>query len=386
VSAFPVRPAPHVEAALDERFMRATIALSRRGLGLTFPNPSVGAMIVAFDGPRFRVLGRGVTAPGGRPHAERIALQEAGEAARGATLYVSLEPCNRHSRSGFGPSCTDQIAAAGIARIVFASSDPSSFADGVGVRRLRQAGIEVKASLLAPEADRTHQGHLIRIVKKRPHVALKLAQSADGFAGRVGQEIEITGPAARSHVHLMRAQADAILVGIGTVLADDPELTCRLPGLSDRSPTRIVLDSQLRLPLASRLVATATLVPVWVIAASDADDAREQALRAAGIEVLRVERRNDVLDLDAAIRLLGDLGITRLMLEGGPSLAEAFAKAGLVDALHLWTAAKPLCGEGEAIPALGPALENWRKAPDIATVDRFDAGGDICEIFERQVV
>ncbi len=258
----PVRPAPFIEAEADHRYMRAALALSRRGLGLTYPNPSVAAIVVRFDGHRQWVVGRGVTAPGGRPHAERIALQQAGEAARGATLYVTLEPCNRHSRTGFGPSCTDQIIASGLARVVMAGRDPSPFADGRGVQRLRQAGIEVVQSEARAAAESINRGHRLRMALGRPFTQLKLAMTADGFAGD-GGPLRITGEESFAATHLMRAEADAIAIGIGTALADDPELTCRLPGLQDRSPIRIVFDRAARLPLASRLVQGATLTPLW---------------------------------------------------------------------------------------------------------------------------
>jgi diaminohydroxyphosphoribosylaminopyrimidine deaminase / 5-amino-6-(5-phosphoribosylamino)uracil reductase len=382
---FPVRPAPFIEAAADARYMRAAIALSRRGLGLTYPNPSVAALVVRFDGHRQWVVGRGVTAPGGRPHAERFALHQAGEAARGATLYVTLEPCNRHSRTGFGPSCTDQIIASGVTRVVMAARDPSPFADGGGVLRLRQAGIEVAASAEGEEAERIHRGHALRITAHRPLVQVKLAMTADGFAAAQGP-LPITGEAARAHVHLMRAEADAIIVGINTVLADDPELTCRLPGLYERSPIRVVMDSELRLPLTSKLVRDATLVPVWVFAAVDAPVDREMALRQAGVEVMRVERSGSGLDLKAALGLLADRGITRLMLEGGPTLANAFAGADLLDEVRLWRSPQMLAdlAKGAGLPAIGAALARWLDRADVSARESLVAGTDTCRTLERR--
>jgi diaminohydroxyphosphoribosylaminopyrimidine deaminase / 5-amino-6-(5-phosphoribosylamino)uracil reductase len=381
---FPVRPAPFIEAAADARYMRAALSLSRRGWGQTYPNPSVAALVVRFDGHRQWIVGRGVTAPGGRPHAERIALQQAGEQAKGATLYVTLEPCNRHSRTGFGPSCTDQIIASGISRVVMAARDPSPFADGKGVLRLRQAGIEVVTSHDGDEAERSHRGHAFRITKDRPLVQLKLAMTADGFAAS-NEKLAITGEEARAHVHLMRAEADAIMVGITTVLNDDPALTCRLPGLFERSPIRVVMDSQLQLPLSSALVSSATLVPLWVFAAIDAPAEREMALRRAGVEVMRVARHASGLDLGAALSLLAARGITRLMLEGGPRLANAFAAADLVDEARLWHAPHALATltKDEGLVAMGPALKNWLTRADVEQVDTFDAGADHCTVFER---
>ena len=260
----------------DSRFMALALALGRRGLGRTWPNPAVGAVIVK-DGV---VVGRGWTQPGGRPHAETEALRRAGDAARGATLYVTLEPCSHFGKT---PPCADAIVAAGVARVVSAIEDPNPEVAGKGHARLRAAGIAVDVGIGAEAARRDHAGHIRRMRDGRPHVMLKLAISADGKAAAAGRKpIAITGDAARERVHLMRAQSDAIMVGIGTALADDPLLTCRLPGMAKTSPVRVVLDSGLRLPLGSRLVNSAREVPLWVIGAADAPKAREDALRAQG--------------------------------------------------------------------------------------------------------
>jgi diaminohydroxyphosphoribosylaminopyrimidine deaminase/5-amino-6-(5-phosphoribosylamino)uracil reductase len=358
--AIPVRPAPFVEGATDRRMMQAALALARRGLGATYPNPSVAALVVRHEWGGPVIVGRGVTAPGGRPHAERIALRQAGDLARGATIYVTLEPCNRHSRSGFGPSCSDQIIAAGIARVVAASADPSPFADGEGPRRLERAGIEVTMGVLAVDAAALNRGHLERVRSGRPLVQLKLAVTADGFAAAIDRRpLPITGEDARRHVHMMRAEADAIMIGIGTALADDPELTCRLPGLADRSPTRVVLDPDLRLPTDGRLARGATLAPLWIFAAVDAPAEREAALRRIGAEVMRTPREGRGLALGEALALLGARGITRLMLEGGPTLAEAFAAADLLGEAHILTGPAAV---GAGVPAIGPALGRWLAA------------------------
>ena len=232
---------------LDNRFMALALTLGRRGLGNAWPNPAVGAVVVK-DGV---VVGRGWTQPGGRPHAEVEALRRAGEAARGATLYVTLEPCSHHGKT---PPCVDAILAAGVARVVSALEDPNPKIAGEGHARLRQQGVAVDVGLGAEEALRAHAGHFRRVREGRPHVTLKLAVSADGKAGLPGRKpAAITGEAARTRVHLMRAMNDAVLTGIGTVLADDPQLTCRLPGMAHRSPVRVVLDSALRLPPGSKL-------------------------------------------------------------------------------------------------------------------------------------
>src|SRR6266540_1818905 len=267
-----------MNSAEDARFMALALALGRRGLGRTWPNPAVGAVVVRDDGAGPVIVGRGWTQPGGRPHAETQALARAGSAARGATLYVTLEPCSHHGKT---PPCADAIIAAGIARVVSAMVDPNPEVAGAGHWRLAEAGITVEVGLGAEQARRVHAGHIRRVEDRRPHVILKLAVSADGkVAGSDRHPVAVTGEAARALVHLMRSRSDALLTGIGTVLADDPLLTCRLPGMS--SPVRIVLDGTLRLPLASKLVATARQAPLWVVTGEAAEDAREQALAANG--------------------------------------------------------------------------------------------------------
>lgn len=337
----------------DARFMRDALALGRRHLGLTWPNPSVGAIVVreAPGGPR--IVGRGVTQRGGRPHGEPQALAQAVEAARGATLYVTLEPCSHHGKT---PPCAEAIAAAGIARVVTAIEDPDPRVAGRGHQFLRAAGITVDVGVLADDARRTHRGYLLRTTARRPAVTVKLARTADGYAGRrEGPRLMITGPAANARVHLMRAHADAILVGVGTVLADDPLLTVRLPGLEDRSPVRIVFDSALRTPVTARIVAGSGAVPTWIVAAEDAPIAAERDLVARGIEVMRVGRGGDGhLDLREALVLLATRGITRLFCESGPMLADALAAIDLVDDVCLVTGASRLDAPGS--PAPGPAL------------------------------
>src|SRR6185436_2756578 len=242
----------------DERFMSLALALGGRGLGNTWPNPAVGAVVVK-EG---NLVGRGWTQPGGRPHAETEALLRAGAAARGATLYVTLEPCSHYGKTA---PCADAIIKAGIARVVSALVDPNPEVAGAGHWRLAQAGIVVEVGIGAEEARRAHAGHIRRIEAGRPHVIFKLAVSADGKVARSDRSpTPITREAARARVHLMRARSDAVLTGIGTIIADDPLLTCRLPGMS--SPVRVVLDGKLRLPLASKLVSTARQVPLWVLA------------------------------------------------------------------------------------------------------------------------
>jgi diaminohydroxyphosphoribosylaminopyrimidine deaminase/5-amino-6-(5-phosphoribosylamino)uracil reductase len=362
------------QAAIDARFMALALTLGRRGLGNTWPNPAVGAVVVR-DGA---IVGRGWTQPGGRPHAETEALRHAGQAARGATIYVTLEPCSHHGRT---PPCADAIIAAGVWRVVSALADPNPEVAGRGHARLRAAGIAVAVGEGAAQARRDHAGHIRRMREGRPHVTLKLAVSADGKAGLAGRRpVAITGEAARNAVHLMRARNDAILVGIGTVLSDDPALTCRLPGMAGRSPVRIVLDTELRLPLGSRLAQTAEQTPVWLFAGASADGSREEALRSLGVEVLR--QAGNGLDLPGVLRALAGRGITRLMVEGGPTVAAAFLDAGLVDTVTLFRsdAVVGLGGidaiEGHTLDVLTQSARLRRTGGEMIGTDRF-------EIFER---
>ncbi|WP_050400937.1 bifunctional diaminohydroxyphosphoribosylaminopyrimidine deaminase/5-amino-6-(5-phosphoribosylamino)uracil reductase RibD [Bradyrhizobium embrapense] len=331
--------------AADLRFMQLALALGRRGLGRTWPNPAVGAVIVN-DGV---IVGRGWTQAGGRPHAEVEALRRAGSAARGATLYVTLEPCSHFGRS---PPCADAVVAAGLARVVSAIEDPNPEVGGKGHAKLRAAGIAVEVGLCAAEAARDHAGHFRRITDKRPHVILKLAVSADDkIAAANHKPVAITGEAARTRVHLLRAQSDAILVGIGTVRADDPMLTCRLPGMADRSPVRVVLDRALRVPGDSRLVHSARETPLWVVTSDLAEAPAAMKLGAAGAEVIRVASSPQPgLDLPAVLHVLAEKGITRLLVEGGSRVANSFVAAGLVD--EIWLLRGPDAIGADGVPAL----------------------------------
>jgi diaminohydroxyphosphoribosylaminopyrimidine deaminase / 5-amino-6-(5-phosphoribosylamino)uracil reductase len=367
--------------AADARFMALALALGRRGLGRTWPNPAVGAVVVQPEANGGQIVGRGWTSPGGRPHAETQALDRAGAAARGATLYVTLEPCSHYGKT---PPCADAIVAAGIARVVSAIEDPNPQVAGAGHRRLAAAGIEVAVGIGAAEARHAHAGHIRRMREGRPEVLLKLAVSADGKAGRAGRRpAAITGEPARQRVHLMRAMSDAVLTGIGTVTSDDPLLTCRLPGMANRSPVRLVLDSKLRLSVSTQLVATAREMPVWVVTGETAKVAREQALRGRGLEVLRVAEAQGGLDLSAVLELLAERGITRLMAETGPILAAALLRADLVDEAALLRAPEPIGPDG--IAALeGLPLEALTGSPRLALVGTERAGDDTIELFARR--
>jgi diaminohydroxyphosphoribosylaminopyrimidine deaminase/5-amino-6-(5-phosphoribosylamino)uracil reductase len=331
--------------AADQRFMQLALTLGRRGQGRTWPNPAVGAVVVK-DGV---IVGRGWTQPGGRPHAEPEALRRAGEAARGATLYVTLEPC---SHVGKSPPCADAVIAAGIARVVSAIEDPNPEVAGQGHARLRAAGITVDIGLGAAEAARDHAGHFRRVRDKRPHVILKLAVSSDDKIGAAGHKpVAITGEAAKARVHLLRAQCDAILVGIGTVQADDPLLTCRLPGMGAQSPVRVVLDRSLRIPGTSRLVHSARETPLWVMTSNLSEAPAAMKLGAAGAQVIRVAATSAStpgLDLPGVLHALSEKGINRLMVEGGARVASSFVATGLVDEVWLLRGPDPIGADGVA--------------------------------------
>lgn len=343
-------PASSTVTALDRRFMGAAIRLARRHLGQTAPNPSVGAIVVGPgpDGPQ--VLGRGVTALGGRPHAEPQALAQAGAAARGATLYVTLEPCSHHGRT---PPCTEAIIAAGIARVVVACGDPDPRVAGHGFARLRAAGITVVEGVCAEEASEGLAGHVSRVTRGRPMVQLKLAVSADRMLGRRNEpRLAVTGPAARAFVHALRAEVDAIVVGIGTALVDDPELTVRLPGLQNASPIRVVFDTAARLPLDGQLARTARDVPVRVLVGEGAPTDRRRALAALGVEVVPVpEGQDGRIDPDAALSILAAYGITSVMIEGGAEIAAALTERDLVDEIALFESDRVIGADGLRLPA-----------------------------------
>ena len=369
-----------VAAADDVRFMQLALALGRRGLGRTWPNPAVGAVIVRETAGGPVVVGRGWTQPGGRPHAETEALRRAGSAAHGATLYVTLEPCSHHGKTA---PCAHAVVAAGIARVVSALEDPNPQVAGQGHARLRAAGIDVEVGIGAEEARRAHAGHISRIRNGRPHVTLKLAISADGKVALAGRRpVAITGEEARARVHLMRAQSDAILIGIGTARTDDPALTCRLPGMLASSPVRVVLDRALRLSPDGVLARTARETPVWLFAGRDAPIASEHALQARGVEIIRIAVARGRPDVAAVLKELAARGITRVMVEGGPMAAAAFVSAGLLDAAVLLRSRMNIGPEG--VDALeGLPLESLTKSNDLRRVGSEQAGADTLEYFER---
>jgi diaminohydroxyphosphoribosylaminopyrimidine deaminase / 5-amino-6-(5-phosphoribosylamino)uracil reductase len=338
-------------SASDEDHMAQALQLARRGLGLTWPNPSVGSIVVARSG---EIVGRGSTAPGGRPHAEAIALERAGAKAKGATIYVTLEPC---AHQGRGMACADAIAQAKPARAVIALRDPDPRTSGRGIERLMAAGIEVEEGVLAEEAAEVALGHVLRVTEDRPAVTLKLAVGADGLMPRGnGAPVWITGSDARAHGHLLRARNDAILVGRGTILADNPSLTCRLPGMSCRSPVRVVLDRRLRTPPQAHLFDD-LMVPVWLICAADEEHPNTDALQDRGAEIVYVPvDSHGMLGARDALETLATRGITRVLVEGGPSVARAFLDADLIDEVVIYQGPKP-AGADSLMPFVNEGVE-----------------------------
>ncbi|MDX2103017.1 MAG: bifunctional diaminohydroxyphosphoribosylaminopyrimidine deaminase/5-amino-6-(5-phosphoribosylamino)uracil reductase RibD [Alphaproteobacteria bacterium] len=367
-----------VWSAADAGWMDAALALARRQLGAVWPNPAVGAILVK-DG---RVLARGVTQSGGRPHAERVALDRAGAEAVGATLYVTLEPCNHH---GVTPPCTDALLEAKVARVVVATEDPDPRVNGSGIARLRAHGVQVDVGLRREQADEVNAGFFCRICQGRPLVTLKLATSLDGrIAAPGGVSKWITGPAALARAHLSRARHDAVLVGAQTALADDPELTCRLPGLSHRSPVRVVADGRLRLPLTHKLVQSARNARTWLITRADAPAERLQAFATAGLEIITATPAVEGgVEPAAALAALGQRGITRLMVEGGGQLAASLVAADLVDRIEWYRAPILLGGDGAAAVA-GLDVASPAAAPRFVRTGIEHRGDDVVESYRRR--
>ena len=324
----------------DEDHMRAALALARRGLGQTAPNPSVGCVITQHG----RVVGRGVTSAGGRPHAEINALAMAGEQAHGGTAYVTLEPCSFTGKSG---PCTQALISAGISRVVVGAKDPHPNVNGAGLAQLRAAGLSVTEGVLERECQAVIAGFTSVQLTRRPLLRLKLASSLDGrIATSEGESKWITAEPARRAVHMMRARHDAVMVGVGTVLADDPDLTCRLEGLRATPLVRIVVDSHLRTPLLSRLVVGASDNPVWILHRNGADKLRCRALEQAGVKLLELPASSAGVDLQIGMQRLAELGLTRVLAEGGGTLAAGLLRADLVDRLSWFHAPCVMGGDG----------------------------------------
>ncbi|MDE2184443.1 MAG: bifunctional diaminohydroxyphosphoribosylaminopyrimidine deaminase/5-amino-6-(5-phosphoribosylamino)uracil reductase RibD [Alphaproteobacteria bacterium] len=359
----------------DLHHMRHALALAQRAVGMAAPNPAVGCVIVSSDGA---VVGRGWTARGGRPHAEALALKQAGDLARGATAYITLEPCAHYGET---PPCAAILAEAGIARVVAAIDDPDPRVNGAGLLRLRDGGVAVTTGVGAVEAAALNAGFLARVCRGRPLVTLKLAQSIDGRIASASNESKwITGPEARAFGHLLRAQSDAILVGVGTVLTDDPELTCRISGLEDRSPMRVVLDTGLKLHEGSKLAQTANQVPTLVFTTSDGGD----VLRERGIQVIKVCRdARGRPAIEAVLAELAERGTTRLLVEGGAAIHASFLDRGLADRIEVFSNPAILGAAGKA--AVDPlAAFTLREAPRFHAVTTRRFGSDLLVSYVRK--
>jgi diaminohydroxyphosphoribosylaminopyrimidine deaminase/5-amino-6-(5-phosphoribosylamino)uracil reductase len=347
--------------------MQRALALAARGLGRTHPNPAVGAVVVQ----RGRVVGEGFHRRAGEPHAEAIALARAGGRTRGATLYVTLEPCVHHGRT---PPCVDATLAAGIARVVVGMVDPDPRVRGRGIRRLRGGGVRVTTGVRAADCRRLLRGYVMRTLRGRPFLVLKLAASLDGrIATAAGMSRWITGRAARRHAHVLRDRLDAVMVGAGTVRSDDPRLTCRLRG--GRDPIRVVVDGRLRVSARARVLRVRSAAPTWVLCAADAPRVREELLRAAGADVIRMPGRRRVR-LRAALAELGRRGVTSVLLEGGATLAAAALRERVVDSVLLMLA--PMIIGGDGVPMVGALqVRSLDRAPRLGGLRIEPIGGDL---------
>jgi diaminohydroxyphosphoribosylaminopyrimidine deaminase/5-amino-6-(5-phosphoribosylamino)uracil reductase len=373
-------PSVPVDPEFDRRMMGAALRLGRRNLGQTSTNPAVGCVIVRTDGAPV-VVGRGWTAEGGRPHAEKVALKEAGDAARGATVYVTLEPC---AHKGRVKSCTQALIDAGVARVVTAMTDPDPRTNGQGHQLLSDAGIAVTTGVLAEAAARSLSGHIARITKGRPHVTLKLAVSADGMIGkRAGERMIITGEAAFVTVQAMRTTFDVVMVGIGTVLIDDPRLTVRLPGLEGRSPVRVILDAKARMPLESRLVQSVKERPLIAVVGPEAPPERKSALVDAGVELIEVGAGpGGGVDFAAALSVLAEKGFSRILAEGGAEVAASLVAGDFVDEVVILRA--PVVVGPDGVRALaGMALSAVERSPRYRLIESATVGEDQLRRFVR---
>jgi len=356
----------------DRDHMRHALRLGRRGQGNTAPNPAVGCVLVK----QGRVVGRGWTRPGGRPHAETVALAQAGAQAAGSTAYVTLEPCAHHGRTG---PCAEALAAAGVARVVVAIEDPDVRVSGRGLAILREAGIAVETGLCAEEAQSDLQGFLTTRNAGRPMLTLKLAMTLDGrIATASGESQWITGPEARREVHALRARHDAVMVGAGTARADDPGLTVRGLGIA-RQPHRVLVSRKLDLPLDSKLARDGA-APVLLLHGKDAPHAARETWRAAGATLMEVPLAGRQVDMSAGLQALAAHGLTSVFCEGGGQLAASLLSAGLVDRLVVFSAGAALGAEGQ--PGLGAmGLERLAHMPRFVRREMRPVGADMLSVW-----
>ncbi len=357
--------------------MGVALGLARRGLGNVWPNPAVGCVILKDN----HMVGRGWTQPGGRPHAETEALKRAGDKAKGATVYVTLEPCDHTGKTS---PCSQALIDAGVRKVVVATSDPDPRVSGKGIERLKNAGIEVVTDVCKQEADFLNEGFFRRITENRPLFTLKTATTLDGrIATHRGESQWITGPSARKVGHWLRANHDAIMVGSGTVITDNPELTCRLPGMEGQSPVRIFFDSRMRVPLTHKLIATAEKTPTWMVTLPTGDQTRKDAFRNCGVEVLEIEADKDGYpSLLLAANAFAEKGLTRVLVEGGSHLAANLLEYTLIDRLA-WMRAPKIIG-GDGLPALtGFGVDQLAQAAQFELISQTIAGADQVEFYKR---
>ena len=362
--------------------MLSALSLARRGLGIVWPNPAVGCVLVSESASGGRVVGRGWTQPGGRPHAETEAIARAGGHAKGATAYVSLEPCSHHGKT---PPCADALIAASVRRVVVAMEDPDPRVSGRGIAKLRARGIAVDTGVCAGEAADVNRGFLTRVREGRPLVTLKTATTLDGkIATHRGESKWITGEAARRRTHLMRKYHDAVMIGIGTALVDDPELTCRLPGLERQSPVRIVVDARLQLPLVSKLVRTAREVPTWLVTSEESDEDRREAYEELGVRVLPVEVGPDHYpEPVTTLGRLGEQGLTRVLVEGGSALSAALMRADLVDRIAWFRAGGVMGDDGTPVVA-AYGVDRLSDMRRFTLASQETVGEDVLETYRRR--
>ena len=364
------------DRAQDERWMRLALSLAQRGLGRVWPNPAVGCVIVK-DG---KLLGRGWTQKGGRPHAETVALAQAGSAAKGATAYVTLEPCAHHGKT---PPCANALVKAEIARVVSALDDPDSRVAGQGYEILRNAGVELTEDVLADAAADLNKGFLLNRTIGRPMFTLKMASSIDGrIASANGESRWITGPEARRLVHMMRANHDAVLIGAGTARIDGPLLDVRDMGMEEDNPVRIILDGGLSLSLTSRLAQTASQTPLWICHHGGVDKTRKKTWEDIGATLIEIKSsQTGELDLKDMALQLGKRGITRVLCEGGGRVASSMIAAELVDSLVTFTAGLAIGSEGGSV--FGPLqIDALQDAPRFDLIESRTVGDDVMNVWQ----
>lgn len=369
-------PSPNLD---DEAYMKTALSLARRGLGTVWPNPAVGCLIVKNN----IVIARGWTQPGGRPHAEAEALSRAGDGATGATAYVTLEPCSHHGQT---PPCADALIKAGIKRVVIAIEDPDPRVSGNGIKALKEAGLDVSINVCRSEALDVNEGFFLKILKNRPMFTMKMATTLDGkIAVHTGESKWITESPTRQQGHLLRSNHDAIMVGIGTASEDNPQLTCRLQGLEDHSPVRIVIDRRMRLPLTGYLVTQAKDIPTWMITLADQDEIRAEAYQDAGMELI-VAPHSDTsggITLDWVAEQLAKRGLTRVLVEGGSHLCAAMLRRRLIDRLS-WMRAPRIIGHDGIPVAQAFGVDHLEETPFFDRINTFGSGDDLVELYRRR--